>query len=635
LEDGHEYVGGEVGKKVRNLEGEWVNKALKLRGIQGRVENMKNERKQPTWAIRPLVPEEVYTDRREHLDYLYAASLKAIRRRTMSTVLLGQRRMGKTEIFKRVVNRLFFEQEDPGDLDHSVVPVYFSFPDTVVDKWDFCMRYAENFVRWYAAFRLQDLDLLNAKTVQREDLRNVIESRLQVTKGFSFGLNLIDFLNDRGVTIPERETLMLPREVSDWDDTTIVMFLDEFQNTRLPQYDFDIVGWMQEAVESPTCPHFVTGSAMSILAREILGRGALFGRFRSKPISAMTEYWGAELTLKSASYYQADVSGELAPVVAERCGGNPFYINAVVQQAAEQGMVIDSEKALNETLAVDLSSGFIWGELSDQVNRWIERINQSGITKSVLYLSAIQEGDRLDLARIQEEVRKREGRDVPVEEIRDVLIKLSRGDLLEYMELGGWFRKIGDPILLEFLKVWGRIEVEGEDASRVQNELRTRYQRMKRRIHDQMGYLGEVYMAQILWNAQNKTLSARFFNSSEDVSVPWLFSYIHHRVRLGAGSDREIDVYAAAGAEVWICESKWWRDRKAGVQEIEIFLEKAQLVREFEGEGLQKLKLWFFSNSGFTDQALELMREKGILYSNRENLNGLLEYAGLRKLPEL
>jgi len=26
-------------------------------------------------------------------------------------VLLGQRRMGKTEIFKRVVNRLFFEQD--------------------------------------------------------------------------------------------------------------------------------------------------------------------------------------------------------------------------------------------------------------------------------------------------------------------------------------------------------------------------------------------------------------------------------------------------------------------------------------------------------------------------------------------
>ena len=100
----------------------------------------------------------------------------------------------------------------------------------------------------------------------------------------------------------------LPRRVSDWHEATIVMFLDEFQNTRLPQYNFDVVGLMQEAVESPTCPHFVTGSAMSILAKEILGRGSLFGRFRSRPIESMTKYWGAELALKAARHYNADIS---------------------------------------------------------------------------------------------------------------------------------------------------------------------------------------------------------------------------------------------------------------------------------------------------------------------------------------
>ena len=74
------------------------------------------------WAIKTLVPEEVYTDREHFLDYFYQTALKAQHRRSMSTVLLGQRRMGKTEIFKRVVNRLFFEQDhtDP----NAVVPIY-------------------------------------------------------------------------------------------------------------------------------------------------------------------------------------------------------------------------------------------------------------------------------------------------------------------------------------------------------------------------------------------------------------------------------------------------------------------------------------------------------------------------------
>jgi len=132
------------------------------------------------------------------------------------------------------------------------------------------------------------------------------------------------------------------------------------------------------------------------------------------------------------------------------------------------------------------------------MNRWIERINSSGITKAVLYLSALEEGDRLDLSRIQKEVQKREGVDVPMEEIRDVLIKLSRGDLLEYMEFGGWFCKVRDPILLEFLKIWGLIEVDAVDAAQVRNELITGYRKQKRRFSEYKGYLAEVFMAQVL-----------------------------------------------------------------------------------------------------------------------------------------
>ena len=96
--------------------------------------------------------------------------------------------------------------------------------------------------------------------------------------------------------------------MSDIDDTTIAVFLDEFQNTRLPNDGFDVVGYLAEAVESPTCPHYVTGSAMSILAREIIGRGSLFGRFDSKPIEELSPYWGTQLALKSARYYRSELT---------------------------------------------------------------------------------------------------------------------------------------------------------------------------------------------------------------------------------------------------------------------------------------------------------------------------------------
>jgi AAA+ ATPase superfamily predicted ATPase len=589
----------------------------------------------PKYAVRPIVPEAAYTNRKEHLNYLYQAALNAIERRSMSVVLLGRRRMGKTEIFKRVVNRLFFEQEHHADIHRSVVPVYYSFKDTVSDRWDFSIDYVENFIRWYIAFRLRDSTILSTTDVTQERLIEFLRNHLDQFKELEGALNFYEGFLKKNVTMPEDKALSLPRRVSDWHEATIVMFLDEFQNTRLPQYNFDVVGLMQEAVESPTCPHFVTGSAMSILAKEILGRGSLYGRFRSRPIESMTEYWGAELALNAARHYKAEISETMAPVVAERCGGNPFYITAVIQQSVELNKPLSDETVLNEILAVDLSSGFIWGELNDQVSKWIARINEYNITKWVLYLSAMEEGDRIDLDRIHRQLLEKEGKDVPIEVIRDVLIKLSRGDLLDYMELGGWFRKVQDPILLEFLKVWGKIEVEGFDLKDIQNSLIRRYQKIQRRISDHSGYIGEIYMAQILWNAQNKTLPGIFFNVNDDISIPWHFSYIRHRVRLGGAVNMEIDVYAAAGSEVWIAESKWWTDRKVGLHEIDILLKKAERVTEDIGDELKTLRIWLFAHNGFTEEAEEFMKEKGILWSSRKELNDLLDYVGLRRLPEI
>ena len=62
-----------------------------LRGIMNTInEQPVAEKKNSKWAIRPLVPSKVYTDRQEHIDYLYnTTALAAMDRRTMSTVLLG------------------------------------------------------------------------------------------------------------------------------------------------------------------------------------------------------------------------------------------------------------------------------------------------------------------------------------------------------------------------------------------------------------------------------------------------------------------------------------------------------------------------------------------------------------------
>ncbi|MCP4126900.1 MAG: hypothetical protein GY753_07550, partial [Gammaproteobacteria bacterium] len=329
----------------------------------------------------------------------------------------------------------------------------------------FCLEYIENFLRYYIGFYMQDPEIIRKKYSGKKLFLTADAGKTSVPcpDTLEWVLETHDSIEKDDVPLPHQAALSVPRTVSDVDDTTIVMFLDEFQNTRLPQYEFDIAGLMQHAVESSTCPHFVTGSAMSILAREIIGRGSLVGRFDSEVMEAMSGYWGKELAMRASRYYGADIPEVMAPVIAERCGGNPFYITALARQASKLQKGIPDGETLSEILAVDITSGFIWGELNDQVDRWIKRTNRHNITKWILYLSALEENEekdkknRLNVERIQQEVRRREGSEIPLDEIRDVLIRLSRGDLIEYLEMGDWFRRVKDPILLEFLKVWGRI----------------------------------------------------------------------------------------------------------------------------------------------------------------------------------
>ncbi|MEE4356942.1 MAG: hypothetical protein V2I97_10760 [Desulfococcaceae bacterium] len=590
------------------------------------------------WVVRPLVPEEVYTDREEFLEYFYNAALCAGTRRTMSTVLLGQRRMGKTEIFKRVVNRLFFSQNPRHP--EAVVPVYFCFPDGPIDTHSFAVMYFENFMRYYTAFYTSEPEIIrgNCETGTLISLMKKFRSDFPSEKTLDLIFQKHEAICKGETILPHFTALETPRRISDIDETTIVMFLDEFQNTRLPQYGFDIAGFMQQAVESPTCPHFVTGSAMSIIGREIIGRGSLFGRFDSEEITPLTDYWGKELALKSARYSRTEIPETMAPVVAQRCGGNPFYINAVVRQSAKIRTVISDEETLNKIMAVDISSGFIWGELSDQVNRWIERINGYGITKWVLYLSALEENENkerrneLNLEKIRQTILDKEGKDVPVSQIRDVLIRLSRGDLVEFLEMGNWFRRVKDPILREFLKVWGRIEVEGKKQTGVRDRLVIEYGKLKRRFSEYKGYLAEIHMSQVLLNGQRRTVAGKYFSSSEDIQMPDMFFYIRRRMRLEAGKNREIDVLAAAGTEQWVCQSKWVKE-KTGIAVLKDLKDQADTVMQAK-EPL-RVRMWIFAHEGLTDEALAYAKEQGILWSDRKQLDELLVHLGLRPLPDV
>ena len=593
--------------------------------------------KRHKWVIKQRVPDQVYTDRKDLLDYYFKAALETAHRRSMSGLLLGYRRMGKTEIFRRVVNKLFFEQDrlDP----NAVVPVYYSFSDKQAqDERLFAIEYLENFMRYYVGFYTQTPELI------REDLKDsILLERIKSLKKlypFRRTFDLLFLWYDQivsGCVFPAKDALSIPRRVADIDDTSIVVFLDEFQNTRLPHFNFDVAGYYQDAADSNTCPHFVTGSAMSMLSMDIIGRGALFGRFDFDSIAGMSNYHGTQLALRSAAFYHAQINEFMSPVIAERCGGNPFYITAVIKQSAKLNTPIFDIDILDDILAVDISSGFIWGELCDQVNRWIERINQFNLTKWILYFASLADSydsqtTEIDVPKIKHELKDREGIDVEIKKIRDILVLLSRGDLIEYH--AGSFFKNKDPILCDFLKVWGKIEIENMPREQVRLDLQKEYYQLinKRSLNEYKGYLGEVHMSQVLLASQKLQLSGDFFNADTEITMP-VFSYVRHRVRLSSGYNREIDLLGAGFKETWVCQSKWLETSKVGIGVLKNLMAQAQAVHD-DIKPLS-IKKWIFAHNGLTHDAETFAKNNHIYWSDRRDLDSLLKKLNLRALYSL
>ncbi|MEM7127996.1 MAG: hypothetical protein AAF702_16800 [Chloroflexota bacterium] len=217
-----------------------------------------------------------------------------------------------------------------------------------------------------------------------------------------------------------------------------------------------------------------------------------------------------------------------------------------------------------------------------------------------------------------------------------MLIRLSRGDLLDYREFGNWFGKVDDPIRLQCIKVWGRVELEGFSQAQARSELDDKYRKIAKRIHNYKGYLVEVFMAQVLLsnqNRRNQPLPGRYFNSDTDIQLPPILYYPNQQVQLSAGKDKEIDILAVYSGVTWVCQSKWVTVRKIGTSVLQALLEQAAIIQEERNP--HSICMWLFAHNGLTKEAEELAKEEGIFWSDREQLDGLLQYLGLRSLPKL
>ena len=579
------------------------------------------------------VPTDEFTDREEVINLLVKRAINTPRDITLSTAIVGQRRLGKTSVMEHTYNRLFWEQDD-------VVPIYFTFEAKPMTSDEFAKTYFTNFLRQYVAFRLKDDELarLEDRDVELKNLVPLAET-LKPDPIAHYAGGVFRLLKSPTASLHEKlETVIyLPRQVMEYNrarflpETPIFVMLDEFQDVLRINYSdgkpADTVGLYQWAVEGRKCPHFVTGSAVRLITQEVLGTGALFGRFRFMQFKPLSDIYGIELVDKLAQKYGIAVEEPVAGYLTRRCGGNPFYIRCVMLQALEQDhSKIETPEAVNDLIAHEVTHGQIWRDWSAQLQKYFQTINSYYISKQILFYAAQFRDKRIEAERIAEQVER------PKEEVQHTLKQLAFAEMID--SDGGYiFHNLKDPILRDFINSQYELDIAKHPWEKVYEDLLQSYQTLKKKYDNLVGALVEARLEALLNRFDNREVPGRLFHTEGSVHLPRFVYVSDAYFKSPGGRSHQIDLqgrwHKGYDRWAWIVEIKHW-DREVTPSVVKKFIEAyTALVHVAQLKGYIK---WFVNRSGFSPGAIKVLKEHNIYYSAAAEINELLHLFGIQRL---
>lgn len=144
----------------------------------------------------------------------------------------------------------------------------------------------------------------------------------------------------------------------------------------------------------------------------------------------------------------------------------------------------------------------------------------------------------------------------------------------------------------------------------------------------------EYKLRELMRNWDDREVDGALFNTKEKVKLQ-KFDYVKEEwIKVQGSRLYQIDAYGStvypdATQVVWLVESKCQKN-PIGSSEVKKFKEACNAaIKRFEPTTAFK---WFFSVSGFKQDAKAEMQKDGIYFSSKPELNKLLEIFGMNKV---
>jgi hypothetical protein len=544
----------------------------------------------------------------------------------MSTAILARRKMGKTAIIERLFNITFFKND-------GVIPFYYEVKETKMWVVDFCQDFFLTFIYQYIAFKTRKIEYLLPE--EESDFEKAVD--IAKKEGLDY---LTGFIESAAHAVAHEKVDILwniaretPRKIAARRKEFIVQMIDEFQflNAMIywdkaksdNQLADTLAGGYLSTAESKIAPLLVSGSWVGWLMKEL--SSMLPARFKNKLIKNMPEDEAWELLYKYSRFFDVPVTEETAFSLVRITEGNPFYISAVIR-SDHPGKDLTSIDGLTDTLEFETldDQGLIKLSWMEYMSKAFPEINDKNAKNIVLHLSKYR-----DREWTRDELREALNLDMTDGDLEKKLKALVKTDIINQGRTNFDYRGVREGIFDKVFRGVYEKEIHHFDPGMIREEYsselkneKKRYKRLLGKFNYRKGYQAEfLILNQLLYHAvkNNELLKSvtRYLPDDFDFCA-------YSRVWKYHGSPEysrvfSVDIFARSLNEddySIIGEVKNREVKKFSLDELKEF--EAKFAEIKKRENLERVVGFIFSRSGFTAEAEEYCREKGIACSEDE-----------------
>jgi hypothetical protein len=542
----------------------------------------------------------------------------------MSTAILARRKMGKTAIMERLFNITFFK-------NNQVIPFYYEVKEIKMWVGDFCVDFFLTFVYQYIAFKTRNIDYL--KPLEKNDFGAIKEITRE--EGFDDLTALIHSVEysytHEHVDILWNTVREAPQTIAHRKKEFIVQMIDEFQFMNAMIYrdkEMNIpadtlAGGYLSTAESKIAPLLVSGSWVGWLMKEL--SSMLPARFRNTFIKNMPENEAEELLYKYSRFFDVPVTEETAFSLLGITEGNPFYISAVIRSNYPD-KDLTSIDGLTDTLEFETldDQGLIKLSWMEYIAKAFPQINDRHAKNIVLHLSKYR-----DREWTRAELREALNLEMPERDLEKKLKALVKTDIINQGASNNRYRGVNDNIFDKVFRGVYEEDIREFSPKLIREEYSNELKKEKKRYK---GLLGKYNWLKG-YHAEFLILNRLLFHAPKDNELlksvtrylPDDFDFCDYsRVWKYHGSPEyakvfTVDIFArSVNSDDYsiIGEVKNREVKKFSLDELKDF--EAKFAEIKKRENLERVVGFIFSRNGFTAEAEEYCREKGIACSEDE-----------------